>query len=133
MLGLDDQVLDAQAGEEQVAVADLVVDVARRPVEDGDEEVLEDALGRSLGRVAEALALPKTLKALLAEGFPAAADPLYAVAVGGEVVACVRGPTLLLPLVKSRVKRTPFRNASATASSAPAGAPPRLKLGSPDA
>lgn len=56
-LRLDDEVLDPESREQDVRVADLVVEVAWRPVQDRREEVLDDGLGRSLGCVSEALLL----------------------------------------------------------------------------
>lgn len=81
VLALDDQVLDPEAGEQNVGVADLVVGVSRRPVEDQGKEVLDDVLGRPVGRVSEALALLQPLAPRVLEGPPATADPLVAAAL----------------------------------------------------
>jgi len=80
-LGLDDEVLDAESRKQDVRIADLMVQVPRCPVQDGRQEVLDDALGGPLGRVPETSLLLQALLSCLLKVGPAATDPLIAATV----------------------------------------------------
>ena len=66
----DEEVLDPQAGEQDVGVVDLVVDVSEGPVERPREEVRKGVLGDLLGGVAEPPRLREVLRPSALEGRP---------------------------------------------------------------
>jgi len=66
-LHFEHQVLDPQAGQHEIGVLDLVVDVANRPIENGCEEVFEDVFGHLLGGNTMALLLLEAFRAVREE------------------------------------------------------------------
>jgi hypothetical protein len=64
-------VLDPEPREQEVRIADLVVDVGDGPVEDDGEEVLDDALRRALSGMTKALALTQPVESPRLECGPA--------------------------------------------------------------
>ena len=82
--------LDSETGQEDVGIADLMVDLARAPVEHGGEQVFEDAFGGTLGRVAETLLLAQPLRTQILERAPVGADPLVAAPVCRQILECAQ-------------------------------------------
>jgi hypothetical protein len=83
-LCLDDQVLDAEAAQEQVGASHLMAEIPDRPVQHGGEEVLEDLLGCPLGRVAVPRALAEPHRSTDLELGPCSLQVTKAASVGGR-------------------------------------------------
>jgi hypothetical protein len=89
----DDEILHPEAGEQDVGVIDLKIDIRERPVEHHREEVFEDVLCDALSDRTGAFTLSEALEASCEESGPRAFDSVDAVprevnsAIGSRVVA----------------------------------------------